>query len=168
MEQSDLFGTEKISKILRRLPVYRSQLPAAGYVADLSGIFPGGRIEPEKLAAYGDPHGCAVCAVGVYFFKIRTDMVLDDISGYGDGNNTGRSAVLPAVPCSKEKLRKGVRNIIDRTPLLFGFVKFDRRLTEFHVSNFRFLCYSYYDYKGGICHDIRRECLQGESQPESA
>ena len=109
MEQSDLFGTEKISKILRRLPVYRSQLPAAGYVADLSGIFPGGRIEPEKLAAYGDPHGCAVCAVGVYFFKIRTDMVLDDISGYGDGNNTGRSAVLPAVPCSKEKIRKGVR-----------------------------------------------------------
>ena len=39
MEQSDLFGTEKISKILLWLPVYRSQLPAACYVADLSGIF---------------------------------------------------------------------------------------------------------------------------------
>lgn len=168
MEQSDLFGTEKISKILLRLSVYRSQLPAACYVADLSGIFPGCRIESEKLAAYGDPHGCAVCAVGVYFFKIRTDMVLDDISGYGDGNNAGRSAVLPTVPCNKEKLRTGVRVIIYRTFLTLGFVKFGRLIREFYVSNFRFLCYSYYDYKGGICHDIRRECLQGESQPESA
>lgn len=42
-------------------------------------------------------------------------MVLDDIFGHRDGDNTDRSAVLPTVPCNKEKIRKGVRVIIYRT-----------------------------------------------------
>lgn len=124
MEQTNLFGTEKISRIMLRLapPVMLAQLIQALYnIVDsffvgrvgfrfvgisflpmvTSLIFPvffqavGG--QREKLRAHRDTHGRAVCATRIYFLPVRAELVLADISGHRDADEHRGCSALPPV-----------------------------------------------------------------------
>lgn len=75
---------------LRKLP-----LPI---LADIPGLFPGGRRECQKLTADDCAHAGALRAAGLRILPLRSAVLLADVPGHRSADKYGRRPAVPQIP----------------------------------------------------------------------
>ena len=74
------------------------QLSSDGDIVNIPGLFSGDRLQRKELSTHGHPYRDPVCAARIFIFQTGIKLVLADLPGNRNGDNAGRTVLLPPVP----------------------------------------------------------------------